>query len=172
VTYEFSTLPSLWIHGMRTLNEYTQLITPQASYFIHAILHQKVKFNKFYSSQISRREPLQLLGAHYYLSVHELSDNIPLLITPREVTWLATMTGQWYVYELPHPNVGNYSPTEVVEAPTASQVVDKITSPDFDFRRSVVLPTPIGEALIPAQDMRMSRIAVAFTSRAEAMAPR
>jgi hypothetical protein len=63
--------------------------------------------------------------------------------------------GKWEVYEFPHPNVGDYSPTHVVTAGSAAEIVAHLSGPDFDFRRDVEL----GEAsqpLVPAREPRLS----------------
>jgi hypothetical protein len=66
--------------------------------------------------------------------------------------------GLWYIYEYPRPNVGDYSPTEIVTAQTAAEVSARISAPDFNFTRQVVLFTPVAESLVSARDMRLSRI--------------
>src|SRR5262249_47256399 len=38
------------------------------------------------------------------------------------------------------------------------EIVDRILEPNFDVTRQVVLSTVIGETLVPARDMRLSRI--------------
>src|SRR5262249_36965481 len=64
--------------------------------------------------------------------------------------------------EFPHPNTGNYSPTEIVTARSATEMVDMIRAPDFDFTKRVALFAPVDETLVPARDMQMSRIRGGF----------
>src|SRR5262249_50269317 len=33
-----ATLANVWMHGFHTINEYSQLVTPQAIYFLHAVV--------------------------------------------------------------------------------------------------------------------------------------
>jgi hypothetical protein len=164
---------NLWAAGMHTIDEYSQLVTPQAIYFIHMALKQNVTgtLNRFFPSGGSSWESfinvMQLLGARYYLSIAKVGDIPPLLVLPRETPvpkgagW-STESGEWYIYEWPHPNVGNYSPTDVVTAQSAAQMMEKFNAPDFDPGRSVVLSTSLDETLAPAHDMRLSRIRGGF----------
>jgi hypothetical protein len=69
---------------------------------------------------------------------------------------LAEEPTAWKIYELPHPNVGNYSPTEVIMAGSGAEIMAIISKPEFDATRQAVLSTPIAERLVPAREMRMS----------------
>src|SRR5262249_44126997 len=70
--------------------------------------------------------------------------------------------GLWQIYELPNPNIGNYSPTEVVTATTAPEMVAAMRAENFDFRRQVVLTEAPSETFVPADDMRLSQIRGGF----------
>jgi len=63
---------------------------------------------------------------------------------------------------LPNPNIGNYSPTEVVTATSAPEMVAAMRAENFDFMRQVVLPAAPSQTLVPADDMRLSPIRGAF----------
>jgi hypothetical protein len=63
--------------------------------------------------------------------------------------------GEWTIYELPDPNVGNYSPTEIVLADSAAQIIAGLAKTDFDFRRQVIVAAGEGP-LVPARDMRLT----------------
>jgi len=63
--------------------------------------------------------------------------------------------GEWQIYELPDPNVGNYSPTEIVLADSAAQIIAGLAKTDFDFRRQVIVSAGEGP-LVPARDMRLT----------------
>jgi hypothetical protein len=102
---------------------------------------------------------LQLLGARYFIAPHEglpLSAYFPVSTFPyRRV---GGEHGLWYAYELPHPNVGHYSPTEVKTASSGTAIGAMIGEPSFDFTRQVVLSAKISQGLVPARDMRLSVI--------------
>jgi hypothetical protein len=56
----------------------------------------------------------------------------------------------WF-YQLPNPNVGNFSPTHVVMAHSASEAVAQIISPTMRLDRDVVLMEPLDAKLVPAE---------------------
>jgi hypothetical protein len=70
--------------------------------------------------------------------------------------------GLWDIYEFPHPNVGDYTPTEMVIATSAADMVAAMRSENFDFTRQVVLSEAQGQSLVPARDMRLSLIPGGF----------
>src|SRR5262249_722055 len=61
-----------------------------------------------------------------------------------------------FLFELPDPNYGNYSPTQVVTAGDALDVLQRIADPNFDFRKAVVLKEPLDRVLQPAESSRSS----------------
>jgi hypothetical protein len=61
----------------------------------------------------------------------------------------------WHIYELPDPNIGNYSPTEITVANSAPEIIAILDAKDFDFRHRVVLSSD-GLSLVPARDMRLT----------------
>jgi hypothetical protein len=162
------TIAQVWAHGMHTIDEYSQLVTPQAVYFLYAVLKQREvlgSLNGFVPypglSWDTFGKVMQLFGMRYYLTSYghaAAADQAgyPLITLPRRPH--GKEPGLWYVYEYPRPNVGDYSPTEIVTAQTAAEVSTKISAPDFNFTRQAVLFTPVAESLVPARDMRLSRI--------------
>jgi hypothetical protein len=64
-------------------------------------------------------------------------------------------TALWHVYELPHPNVGNYGPTQVMTADTGDAAAEIMIQPDFDFTKQAVLSIALDERLVPALNMQM-----------------
>src|ERR1044072_3211410 len=58
----------------------------------------------------------------------------------------------WNVYELRHPNVGDYSPTEVMTAVSGAAASELMTKPEFDFTRQAVLSAPPERTLVPARN--------------------
>jgi hypothetical protein len=55
---------------------------------------------------------------------------IPTIAFPRPPT--GTEPGIWHVYGLPRPNVGDYSPTELVTTGSGSEMLDFVRHPGFD----------------------------------------
>src|SRR5262245_28553699 len=66
--------------------------------------------------------------------------------------------GLWQIYELPHPNIGNYSPTEVLRAGSAAEITAMMREEKFDCMSQVVLSPSVHEPLVPATNMRLSLI--------------
>src|SRR5262249_22190288 len=157
--------------GVPTIAEYSQLVTPQAYYYMYKMFDQDLtgSLNGFLpwprpSSEGHFWKVLQMFGARYYVTdgartpfaeeMREMAGRagFPTISMPRRSS--GEPPGPWRIHELPHPNVGDYSPTDVVISDSAAEIVDRIRGPDFDLTRQVVLSTPIGETLVPARDMR------------------
>ena len=66
--------------------------------------------------------------------------------------------GLWYVYELPRPNIGDYSPTEVTTSVSRVEIATALFQQGFDFTRQVVLTSAIQKPLVPARGVRLSVI--------------
>jgi len=162
------TMATLWSHAIPTLNEINHLVTPEALYFIHAALEIDVRgylnhFQVHWSNSPLNWKVLQLFGTRYVAATAELADEsnpaLPPVTKPhRPENEEDPKPGTWYIYELPHPNVGDYSPTVVMTARSGSDVIAAIGKPDFDFARQAVLSAPVPEKLVPAHDMRLSII--------------
>jgi len=169
--FDVLSISNLWQHGIPTANEYSQLMTPQIFYLNFSLFKKKDV-----SSDLNRFMPwigsgathetffkaLPALGVRYLVghSLFPQADQqlMPARTFPRSQPrgpYGAWQGGKWEVYEFPHPNVGDYSPTHVVTAGSAAEIVAHLSGPDFDFRRDVVL----GEAsqpLVPAREPRLS----------------
>jgi hypothetical protein len=162
------TIAQVWAHGMHTIDEYSQLVTPQAVYFLYAVLKQREvlgSLNGFVpypgSSWDTFGKVMQLFGMRYYLTSYgrvAAADQAGyhLITLPRRPH--DKEPSLWYVYEYPRPNIGDYSPTEIVTAQTGAEISAKITDSHFDFTKQAVLSTPFVQSLVPARDMRLSRI--------------
>jgi len=157
----------LWPLGVPLMNDYTQLVTPQAIYLIDRLFQPREKHYRNHFMPFAAPEratvfwnAVQMLGARYAVNSVPLpapyDRGYPLTTLPHRP--FRKEPGLWYVHELPHPNTGDYSPTEVVVAPSAPEMIAAMERPDFDFTRTAVLPMAIREALVPAAGMRMSPI--------------
>jgi len=75
-----------------------------------------------------------------------------------------------FVYVVPRPNVGNYSPTAVREVMTATDVLVRMARPDFDPARELVATVPGGaNDLVEARDGQIvfDGVSVAVTAQSE-----
>ena len=164
------TLYNLWMHDIPTAMEYSQLITPQAMYFTSALfnydilLHTLNQFGSWTGPDLSYDllvKTLRGLGVHYVIvhdRFHEATElrHFPFVSVPRRPVGLEPTS--WFVYELPDPNVGNYSPTEVAIAKSGAEIIAAIKNPQFDFAKETMVSTAIDEPLFPASNMRLSPI--------------
>jgi hypothetical protein len=88
----------------------------------------------------------------------EFNPGLSPTIMPFRPRFQGEKPGLWYVYELPRPNVGNYSPTQIITAASAADIMSKISAPGFNFVTQAVLSSAIEANLVPARDMRFSII--------------
>jgi len=162
------TVETLWAHGIPTLNEYSQLVSPVTLYFIHTLLKKGVRgipnqLSMFWDDGVYSPAywgAVQLFGVRYSAERIPLPDGVSPGTTPstkphRPVEPFPNFD-TWYIYELPRPNIGNYSPTEVITARAGPEIMATLGRPDFDFTRRVVLTAPLDQPLVPARDMRLS----------------
>ena len=166
---EFLTLDNLWVDRVPTANEYSQLITPQAIYFVHRL------FNRNLSVDLNWFRPwINTAGGSFALLIRTFPALGVRYIGGFEKFHVAGMEelrsvsfprrgprsppGQWVLYEIPDVNLGNYSPTEVTSARSAAEIVTALGAANFDFTRQVVLSTEIRDRLVPARDTKLSVI--------------
>jgi hypothetical protein len=162
------TIVAGWNRAIPTVNEYSQLVSPQALYFIHVLLKKDVRghLNWFQPSLVNSTYTeaywamLQMFGTRYFVGYSRLSlaDGLGFTVTTLPHVRIGEEPDTWSIYELPHPNVGDYSPTQVVTARSGDEIMARIGEPEFDVTQQVVLAAPIAELLVPARDMHMSRI--------------
>src|SRR5262249_30226741 len=162
---EYLTLDSLWAGGVPTTNEYSQLVTPQAIYFIHQLFKRDVRgdltwfrpwINTGGGSFPVLFRTFQALGIRYVGGcAHPLA-----MERFRSVSFPRRQPGNppalWVIYEIPHVNVGDYSPTEVTTARSAAEIVAALGAASFDFSRQAILSTDVRVPLVPARDMKLS----------------
>jgi hypothetical protein len=158
------TMANLWANGIPTTNEYSQLVTPQARYFQYAVLNKTPENDMNYfvlvpgSSQAVYWKTLQMMGVRYSVGFapwpDDLHDGFRRVTVPYRP--LGKEPGEWFLYELPRPNLGDYSPTQVVVAQLGAEMAAVMRDASFDFTRQVVLPVKPEQPLVPARDMRLS----------------
>ena len=158
-------LYKLWRDGVPTVMEYDQLVTPQSAYFGYALLQSPVGLNTFLPipgrSWKTFWDAIRLFGSKYFVAGHARvpqaeESALPLRIFPYQPS--VGEQGLWYVYELANPNLGNYSPTIVLEARSGTDIVAKMAEPNFDFTKQAVLSVPIDHPLVPAREMQLIRV--------------
>ena len=159
-----ATMEQLWQRNIHTIDEYSQLVTPPAVYFINVLLKQNVAgaLNGFVPyvgpSWDIFANAMQMFGARYFVLA-------PNAYPPAEQAGLPHVAlpqrppdkpeSVYHIYEFLRPNTGNYSPTEVLTAESGADIMARIGVPGFDYTRQVVLSAPVGEKLSPARDMQL-----------------
>jgi hypothetical protein len=164
---EFMTLDTLWVHGVPTANEYSQLVTPQAIYFVRELIKRNLvydlnwfrpwintggaSFSMLFRTfralgvrYLGGYEPLHMPGVESFQSFPRRQPGNP--------------SGRWVIHEIQDVNLGDYSPTEVAIVRSAAEMITALAASNFDFTRQAVLSTEIHDHLVPARDMKLSVI--------------
>jgi hypothetical protein len=161
--HDIVSVANLWSEGVPTVNEYSQLLTPQSVYLQVELFKQTPAMNLSWpwissgGSYDVLFKTFQALGVRYVLNHAPFPDADERKFAARSVRRYQPPEppGEWQIYELPDPNVGNYSPTEIVLAGSAAQIIAGLAKTDFDFRRKVIVAAGEGP-LVPARDMRLT----------------
>jgi hypothetical protein len=166
---EFLTLDNLWVDRVPTANEYSQLITPQAIYFVHQLFKRNLSvdlnwfrpwINTAGGSFALLFRTFPALGVRYVAGFEHFHvdgmEELRSVSFPRRGP--RSPPGQWVIYEIPDVNLGNYSPTEVTSVRSAAETVAALGAANFDFARQVVLSTEIRDRLVPARETKLSVI--------------
>jgi hypothetical protein len=66
--------------------------------------------------------------------------------------------GLWVIYEMPNVNVGDFSPTEVITARSAVEIIATLAAANFDFTHQAVLSTEVRDGLVPGRNMKLSLV--------------
>jgi hypothetical protein len=161
--HDIVSVANLWSEGVPTLNEYSQLLTPQFVYLQVELFKHEPAMNLSWP-WVGPSGPydvlfkaFQALGVRYVLNHAPFHAADERKFTARSVRRYQPPEppAEWQIYELPDPNVGNYSPTEIVLAGSAAEIIAGLANTDFDFRRQVILSAGQGP-LVAARDMRLT----------------
>ena len=164
------TMEKLVIRAVPWADEYSQLVSPQAVYFNHELFKRDVAadLNFFWPwvGEAGSYELLfrtfQVLGLRHIAGYGPFPEaeaaKFPSTAFPRRPT--TGKPGIWHVYEFPRPNVGNYSPTEIVTANSGADMLEIMRHPDFDFTRKAVVgsPAPSSGSLVTARETKLTVI--------------
>ena len=145
-----------WAFDIPTLESSGQFTTP----FLHLIATRLLgtpgatSFRAHVSLTRANIPILQALGVRFVVS-----DDVMTNSGLRERDVIDEVGRVLRVYELPNPNVGQYSPTEVLQAADAKQALHYMSGADFNPQKFVVLHQPLSTALVPAtsQGLRFER---------------
>jgi hypothetical protein len=166
---ELLTMNNLWVDAVPTINEYSQLVTPQAIYFIQQLFKRNVSGDlNWFRPWINTGDgsfhllfrTFRALGVRYIGGYEPL--RIPGMEDSRSVSFPRRQPGNppglWVIHEIPDVNLGNYSPTEITTGRSAAEIVAALSGATFDFARQVVLSVEVHDRLVPAREMKLSVI--------------
>ena len=152
----------LWRFGIPTLEQYNELAEP-AYYAVITRLLGEGDNRQVRNVVIAARENvpvMQSLGVRYIIS------DQPVPAPAHLAEKMSSGELEHYLYELPDPNLGNYSPTEIRIARDATAVLRLMSDPGFDFRKSVVLDHVSAQRLQPAREATLTLVRGGWRIRA------
>jgi hypothetical protein len=122
----------LWIRSIPTLTEYSQTISP-TSYRLLLALLGKDGDKQVRNMMTLRRDSypaLAMLGVTMIVTDKQL-DNLEL------ITSLASKSHSIFLYKIPGTNLGDYSPTEVIQGKPNAYVLSQMKKISFDPKKIV-----------------------------------
>ncbi|MBI2959334.1 MAG: hypothetical protein HYY28_03400 [Betaproteobacteria bacterium] len=135
----------LWQYAIPTLQEYSQYQTPPAYLVFSRLLARPA--DRQIRTLVVLSEPrahlLQALGVRFIIADSQLPAPARLVLAQGSGSGLTL-----YLYELPAPNLGNLSPTEVFPAGNASAALAALAK--LDLSRTLVAAENLPADLVPA----------------------
>ncbi len=145
-------LVGLWHYGIPTLAEYSQYITPPLYLVLSRLMARPIdsQIRNIVVTTVVNVNLLQSLGVRYVITNIVLNQGLILRDSLHGVKDSKTL----YLYELPSPNLGNYSPVHVIKVDDASQALT-VLKRGMDFKTQVVSAAELPDKLVPATAMSM-----------------
>jgi hypothetical protein len=134
----------LWINGIPTLTEYSPLISPRFYYFTRNVFARTEDMQTRNMMVLREINPtyLKLMGVRLIITDSEL-EGYKLLAQEK------TERTEVFLYSLSQPNIGQYSPTEIVPFTNVENAMQIIKSRTFDPTKQILVQQPL-EDLNPA----------------------
>ncbi len=136
-------MPGLWNFGVPTLIQYGSFITPPYYLMLSQLLSRTTDLQERGAIVISRRNDaiMRLLGVRYVIAEGQRDgDNV--------VAQMPSKGGSLRLIELPDPNLGNFSPTQVRQVNSFQRGMEFLQDPQFDARREVITVEPLADPLV------------------------
>jgi hypothetical protein len=105
---------------------------------------------------------LRMLGARYVIADGEIGESAEL-----RATATAGRDGNLYLYELPEPNLGQFSPTSATRVDNATELMRRLRDPAFDPMSEILVQQPRAGAFVPARDTSLVYEGVTLRYRAK-----
>jgi hypothetical protein len=157
-------LAGLRAFDIATLFEYAPTITP-AFYAMTSRLLSLPGDVQMRNVSVLRRIDLRLLAA---LGVRFVISDAPVGGTAALRATLPVKDRTLYLYETERPNLGDYSPTIVRKAASATDIIRQLADPAFDPSREIIADLPRDqEGIVEASRSRLTFEGVALRIEAE-----
>lgn len=148
----------LWPKQVPTLFKYSSLISPPSFLTEVHLLGQPTDI-QFRNAIMLRRadyRALGMFGVRYVITDTHLPPPFRLELSEKADSYVV------YLYEVPHANLGTYSPVETVVANSYAEAMDQLADHKFDPERKVILfesmPVEYQGALSPANSITLRTI--------------
>lgn len=152
----------LWYYNVPTLHEYNQFMTPTFYLTTTRLLARPEDRQRRSVVMLTRPDIpyLRSLGVRYMITDFEYAERSVELKRRMEVG----TQGSLFLYELPGPNLGTFSPTTLHVAASAAEALARLARPGFSYETEAVAAEPLftdgtEPALVPASavELRMQR---------------
>jgi hypothetical protein len=150
----------LWQYRIPTLYQANIATTSQYFLTVAEFLSQPtdLQTRTFFGITRPDEKMMSLWGVRFVITDRPLSFGTQRLDVPVEPASPPLYSSPIRLYEVAEPNLGNYSPTEIVTASDAKETLAVMKRPDFDGKRMVVTDADLRGSFIPARDASMTLI--------------
>jgi hypothetical protein len=163
----------LWSYHIPTLAQFNTMMTAQYYLMLSELMSRPSdrQLRSFVNITVPNEAILKLWGVRFVIADYALPFGVERISMPVEgmTDWMS----EWYLqytpghyrdvrfespvrlFELAGANLGNYSPTHLVEVSTAKEVVDHMRAPGFDGARTVMVAEKLSGDFVPAREASM-----------------
>jgi hypothetical protein len=148
----------LWQYRIPTLYQANITTTTQYYLTVTEFLAQPTdqQNRTFFGITQPNEKMMSLWGVRFVITDRPLSFGTQRLEMPIELTSPPLYSSPIRLHELAEPNLGNYSPTEIVNASDAKETLAVMKRPDFDGKLMVATDADLRGTFTPARDASMT----------------
>ena len=139
----------LWFYNIPTLFEYSPLISPAFHAFgkKYFALSQDSQVRNVITMRNIQIKYLQAIGIRFVIT------DSPRKELNLRVKIAAPKAGYLYLYELPTPNLGQYSPYQIHVKKSLNEILEVMGQSNFDFNKDFVVSDALETKLMPASNV-------------------